>query len=502
LAGQSNAVGFGGDGNDLPDALQDSQESVLFWYDIGSGPRFAADKHLRPQEGTSTWVTLQPQVEWGSRVAFDKPQYGFTGQRITMGHGPEITLGDWLAKILGRKIAIIKVAWNGTPLAQLDDTLDWNPLSSQEYFDWMTTEVETALSHLETDLGQTGTVASLFWIQGGSDTTFAERAAMYHSNLELFADEVHAAWGSRLPIVIKQVPAAMVNFRHPDYRSPQPEHVAMVAEAQRMVGNANPYVTVVNTDDVPLAVDFAHFDSKGLQTMGHRLVNAYLAFGSDAIGAFDIHLPPDASYVVIDNDKDTAIDDLGDATNDRSSGSRASVGETDLEASDKVNRLILRFDLPNVPNAAGRMESAIFRLFLEDVVGTPTDSVSVFHSQTDNDVVPSPSDYEDATYADSHLDLVAQADPGQAYYEVDVTDLVLADYLQDGDHPMSAFRLQIDGAVFMDDDQDGRYRFTMPGAEANHPELVLIFIPEPSALLLAALGLLGLLAHARQRITA
>ena len=90
-------------------------------------------------------------------------------------------------------------------------------------------------------------------------------------------------------------------------------------------------------------------------------------------------------------------------------------------------------------------------------------------------------------------DLVAQADPGQAYYEVDVTDLVLADYLQDGDHPMSAFRLQIDGAVFMDDDQDGRYRFTMPGAEANHPELVLIFIPEPSTLLLVllALGVVG-----------
>ena len=85
------------------------------------------------------------------------------------------------------------------------------------------------------------------------------------------------------------------------------------------------------------------------------------------------------------------------------------------------------------------------------------------------------------------------------FYELDVTERVLADYVGDGLDPLSAFRLQVNEAVFFEDNQTNRYRFTMPGGTVGlRPELVLTFaaVPEPSAFALAALALL---AHGRRR---
>jgi hypothetical protein len=90
------------------------------------------------------------------------------------------------------------------------------------------------------------------------------------------------------------------------------------------------------------------------------------------------------------------------------------------------------------------------------------------------------SDFENATYSDTGLDLVGPSDPPQRYYELDVTNLVLADYAADNATPLSAFRLQVEGISFVEDDQGSRYRLAMPGAAANHPQLVLTLMPEPS----------------------
>ena len=88
-----------------------------------------------------------------------------------------------------------------------------------------------------------------------------------------------------------------------------------------------------------------------------------------------------------------------------------------------------------------------------------------------------------------------------AGYELDVTDFVRADYAADDGNPMSAFRLQVNEAVFVDDSQSHNYQFIMPGAQSNHPELVLTFVdsvPEPATGITLLLGMIAL--HIRRGV--
>ncbi len=57
------------------------------------------------------------------------------------------------------------------------------------------------------------------------------------------------------------------------------------------------------------------------------------------------------------------------------------------------------------------------------------------------------SDYENPSYVNTQLDLIQPTDPGRQYYELHVTDLVLADYAADGLDLLSAFRLKLSEAI-------------------------------------------------------
>lgn len=139
--------------------------------------------------------------------------------------------------------------------------------------------------------------------------------------------------------------------------------------------------------------------------------------------------------------------------------------------------------------------------FMEDGLGNPMEPVSLFHSVVEmmSFLLPPSSDYESADYADALRDLVGPTSECGRYYELDVTDLVLTDYAMDGDNPLSAFRLQVAGVPFVDDGQGARCRFTMPGAQANHPELVLNFVPEPSTAGLVLLSAIWVTTFGRWR---
>jgi hypothetical protein len=276
LAGQSNAVGFTGNADDLPASLREPLEDVLFWYDIGGrGVRPANDTHVRPREGTSTWVPLGPQEEFGGRVAFDKPNAGFSGLNITTGHGAELTLGRELAASLPDEIAILKFAWNGTNLASTSG-LDWNVNSNAEYYDSLVAETSTALSHLETDLEISGTVAGLFWLQGEADA-YAGMSSLYELNLTALVDAVRDEWGESLPVVIAQMHQNVVHWAHPVVPRIAEPYLSEIRAAQQSVAAKNSFVRTVDVDDVPLTSDSIHFDSAGLRIVGERLADAYLS---------------------------------------------------------------------------------------------------------------------------------------------------------------------------------------------------------------------------------
>ena len=206
-------------------------------------------------------------------------------------------------------------------------------------------------------------------------------------------------------------------------------------------------------------------------------------------------------YILKDDDSDGVFDDTGDVAVDVSANNRSQVGEFDTSMN-KMQRLVAKFALPEINEDLFDLESAKLRFYLDAILGTPEGPLSVFHSETDNDLDILASDYENPSYVDTMLDLIEPGDSSGQYYELDVTDLVLADYAADGLDPLSAFRLEVSEAVFFEDGVKNSYRLLMPGAFSNHPELVLAFtaVPEPSTFTLALLALLGLvLCHRRRR---
>jgi len=237
-----------------------------------------------------------------------------------------------------------------------------------------------------------------------------------------------------------------------------------------------------------------------LGSSGSGLRGSLYLFELPAVGEpIEILRYPKTIYSSTDDGSASNFDDVGDTAKDLTKKTRVSVGEIDGENTNLINRLVAKFALPDVPQSMPALKSAVLSFFLEDITGPPPGPASLFHSTSDNDLDQLPSDFEDETYTDTNLDLVGPADEGGRYYALDVTDLVRADYAADGDNPLSAFRLQVNELMFTEDNQNSRYRFTMLGAEANHPQLVLTFVPEPSTWCLAVIATMWFAGRVRPR---
>jgi Asp-tRNA(Asn)/Glu-tRNA(Gln) amidotransferase A subunit family amidase len=98
-----------------------------------------------------------------------------------------------------------------------------------------------------------------------------------------------------------------------------------------------------------------------------------------------------------------ATDSNFDNVGDRTLASRGIIGERDSATIGELNRLIAKFDLPDVSVA---LNNAKLRFFLQTIQGTPAGSVSLFHSVADNDRKRDASDYEDTSYLDTLMKLV------------------------------------------------------------------------------------------------
>jgi hypothetical protein len=299
LAGQSNMVGRGDPGTaeapTLPAELA-LQSDVLFdHYNPDARPDSGDDRYT----GTTS-TDWEPLSVKGGRF------------------GPELTFArDVKAARPGRKIAIVKMAQNGTniyehwqrglPEVPLDpDAPNETPpafksqlyhallggLDSAKYsvetknplrYPDEPTRLDRALNRL-TQQGQTYELGAFVWMQGENEANGSLTTAQnYAKTLPAFIAAVREDLKTPdLPFVIGRVSDNLYPQNGGPVRPERSTSIDAVRAAQQAVDDADPNVALINTDDLPPKPDEAiplnfHFDSAGYLTMGERFAAAYLS---------------------------------------------------------------------------------------------------------------------------------------------------------------------------------------------------------------------------------
>ncbi len=265
IGGQSNAVGHG-PASDLSREAFFPQEDVDFFYHLPDGPF----EH----------VTVRP------------------GGMRNGSFGPEISMARRLADLFedgGRtRVSIIKYARGGTNL-HTQWAADGSPsdvFDGPEYRVFQET-VRRGLVALQEKYPEAELeIAGMAWMQGEADRD-PRYNPFYQANLERFILDLRKTYRSDLPVVIGRL---SINQR----RIPTDELEA-IRRAQDGVGQTDPLIMVVDTDEMPVLPDDLHFDAEGLLEMGKQFAEAlsYLfwvreAFNLDAVGVSQV--TPDALF--------------------------------------------------------------------------------------------------------------------------------------------------------------------------------------------------------------
>ena len=109
----------------------------------------------------------------------------------------------------------------------------------------------------------------------------------------------------------------------------------------------------------------------------------------------------------------------------------ASIGETDATTSNYLSRVVAKFLLPEAPAGTPILRQATLGFRPVSIEGPPIEPISVWHSQSDNDMVALPSAYEDPSYINTMGEIIQPNATLSEYYDLDVTNLVLDDYASD-----------------------------------------------------------------------
>ena len=100
---------------------------------------------------------------------------------------------------------------------------------------------------------------------------------LYRQNLEALIDEVRREFDNiDLAVVIARisVPEIDTHGRHFGYRD-------TIREAQQAIAEADHYVALISTDDLPRQPDDLHFTAQGQQEMGKRFITEWLQLTRD-----------------------------------------------------------------------------------------------------------------------------------------------------------------------------------------------------------------------------
>lgn len=273
LAGQSNAVGYGSNANQLPPELYAPQTDVLFWYE--EGPYNSIHNPSWRISSGGQFVPLRYQTD---------AVFGTFGG-IQNGFGPEIKLGRDAQDAPGWNVAILKFAINATSLA-----VDWDPDTGDSLYLQMIPRVNAALAGLANS-GYEPRLRGFMWMQGEWDARSTIQAGQYAANLTEFIERLRAELSEPgLPFVIGRLNSEI-------WRSGigiTQANLATVRAAQRTVAATVPKTFLINTDDIPQLSDRLHFSAAGQLELGARFAEAHWAL-SGVPGDLDLDGDQDAA---------------------------------------------------------------------------------------------------------------------------------------------------------------------------------------------------------------
>lgn len=237
VAGQSNAVGYAANANQLPSSLYKAQRDIPYQHNISG---------LLP---TTTFTALRWLNDTGFASVFPK----FCG--------PELSLARTIADAFpDTQFVVVKVAYSGTSLAY-----DWDPMRAGSLYTTLTRTVSDVQADL-TARGMTSVVDGMFWMQGESDATVLEWANAYQANLTAFIADCRAAFNApQMPFVLGRINQVAGWTYGPTVRA-----------AEVAVADADPLADWVNTDALPLFVDLVHYTGTGEVTLGDDMAASYL----------------------------------------------------------------------------------------------------------------------------------------------------------------------------------------------------------------------------------
>ena len=263
VAGQSNAVGFDANAEELPAEPKDAD--TMFWWRVGDPPPDEFD-------GTSArqWTTLQFQPRTPAMPAIDGKkvarQYGNFNLKTKGGFGPEIGMIRTLTTKESRPVAVIKTAFSGTSVAG-----DWNvglPGKADACYRAMIDEAKAALAAAKSkDLILRP--RAFVWVQGESDAN-AKDSSVYAANLTKMLQSLRADLGAPDLILLLGVNTRFGNGKN--------AFMPKVVEAQKEVAATLPRARYVDTAGAEtLPPSHTHFTAVGTLEIGRRYAEALLA---------------------------------------------------------------------------------------------------------------------------------------------------------------------------------------------------------------------------------
>jgi len=206
---------------------------------------------------------------------------------------------------------------------------------------------------------------------------------------------------------------------------------------------------------------------------------------------------------------DTDFDGNGNSI-DATSATTLTVGELDNASNNRLDRTLLRFNMPAIPEGQ-QIVSATLTLYVISVVnsGSLTNAELYWSNDASTTLKGSYSSsyYQNGTFTDTGLAVATPATAAGTTVSLDVTSFVQSDYINaTGSTIYTWFRIQADGTTYIEDNQSNRYTFASVdnGTSGFHPELTIVTapIPEPATYGLILLsGIIGLTAWKRRSFT-